>query len=131
MSRFDNFPDRALELASTVGDRLRKAVPAAKAGGLLEAGVAMGALKTGTRVARVAIRRHPVMAVAAIAGAGLLWYAARRKARQAESAPIEGSAKRIEAKKRTSARTAGTRSDGSRAASHAATTSSAAEADAS
>lgn len=53
---------------------------------------------------RYARRRHagarnPVLAGAALAGAGLLWYAARRKAKQAQDGPIEGTATRIEARK--------------------------------
>lgn len=132
MSRFDHFPDRAMEMASNVGDRIRGAMPAdfgdrvreampsdigarlrravpsnvgdrirqampSKAGGLLETGVALGALKTGSRLATGFIRRNPTLVVAAAAGAGLLWYAARRKARKAEHGPIEGSARRVEA----------------------------------
>ncbi|HEU4774477.1 MAG TPA: hypothetical protein VFS82_08180 [Lysobacter sp.] len=114
MSRFDHLPDRARELASTVGERVRHVVPK-QAGGLLEAGVALGALRTGGRVAAGFVRRNPVVAVALAAGAGALWYAARRKARQAENAPIEGSAKRVEARRpakasrrRSTARTAPT-----------------------
>ena len=60
------------------------------------------------------MRRNPVLAGAAIAGAGLLWLAARQRARkQAKDAPIEGSATRVEAKKRRtggSTRTRRTRS---------------------
>jgi hypothetical protein len=37
--------------------------------------------------------------VAAAAGAGLLWYMARRKAKQARDGAIDGSATRIEAKR--------------------------------
>lgn len=99
MSKFTSFPDRALELVSSVGDNIKQHVP--KAGQWLETGVKLGALKTGARTASVFIRRNPVIAVAAVAGAGLLWYAAaRRKARQqAEGDPIEGSARRIDARR--------------------------------
>ncbi|MGY0799730.1 hypothetical protein ACW7G0_11845 [Lysobacter sp. A286] len=103
MSRFDHLPDRALDLASQVGDRIRHAIPTTakqlRNGGLLEAGVALGALKTGGRVATTFIRRNPAVAVAAAAGAGLLWYAARRRARQAENAAIEGKATRVETRR--------------------------------
>ena len=49
------------------------------------------------------VRRNPAIAIATAAGAGLLWYAARRKARQAENGngSIEGSSKRVEAKRTT------------------------------
>lgn len=104
MSRFDDLrlPGRARELANTVGERVRHAMPS-RAGGLLETGVALGALQTGSRVAVGFIRRNPVVAVALAAGAGALWYAAHRKARQAENAPIEGTAKRVEARRAGSA----------------------------
>ena len=43
---------------------------------------------------------NPVLAGAAVVGAGLLWYAARqREKKQAAGQPIEGSATRVEAKR--------------------------------
>lgn len=98
MSKLNDLPGRALELATQVGETLRERVPD-KAIKWVETGAALGALKTGSRVATRFVRRNPVIAVAAAAGAGLLWYAARRRAKQAQEAPIEGSAKRIEAKR--------------------------------
>ena len=97
MSKLGNAQDRALELIGEIGDGLRKAVPG-KAMQWVETGAAIGAVKTGARVATRLVRRNPVLAGAAIAGAGLLWYAARRRAKQAENGPIEGSATRIDAK---------------------------------
>ena len=68
----------------------------------IETGAALGAMRTGTRVATRLVRRNPAMAVAAVAGAGLLWYAARQRQKKQEAdAPIEGTAKRIEAKRGT------------------------------
>jgi hypothetical protein len=98
MSRLNDLPGRALELATQVGETIRDRVPdtAIK---WVETGAALGALRTGTRVATTFVRRNPVIAVAAAAGAGLLWYAARRRAQQAQDGPIEGSATRIEAKR--------------------------------
>lgn len=107
MSRFDQLPDRALELASNVGDRIRDAMPSdvgdrvrralpSRAGGLLEAGVALGALKTGGRAATLYVRRNPAVAVAALAGAGLLWYAAHRRAQKAERSLLEGRSRRVD-----------------------------------
>lgn len=97
MSKLGNAQDRALELIGEIGDGLRKAVPG-KAMQWVETGAAIGAVKTGARVATRLVRRNPVLATAAIAGAGLLWYAARRKARQSENGPIEGTATRVDAK---------------------------------
>ncbi len=98
MSKFNDLPGRALELATQVGETIRDRVPdtAIK---WVETGAALGALRTGTKVASTFVRRNPVVAVAAAAGAGLLWYAARRRAKQAQDGPIEGKATRIEAKR--------------------------------
>jgi hypothetical protein len=97
MSKLGNAQDRALELIGEIGNGLRKAVPG-KAMQWVETGAAIGAVRTGTRLATTFVRRNPVLATAAIAGAGLLWYVARRRAKQAESGPIEGTATRVEAK---------------------------------
>lgn len=91
-------PERALQLATQVGGGIRDAVPD-KAIKWIETGAALGALKTGTRIATKFVRRNPAVAVAAAAGAGLLWYAVHRKAKQAENGAIEGRATRIEAKR--------------------------------
>ena len=101
MSTFNSISDRALDLANSVGDNLKHAVP--HAGKWLEAGAKLGALKGGARVAGMFVRRNPAIAIATAAGAGLLWYAARRKARQAENGngSIEGSSKRVEAQRTT------------------------------
>ena len=91
-------PERALQLATQVGDGIRDAVPN-RAIQWIETGAALGALKTGTRIATRVVRRNPVVAVAAAAGAGLLWYAARRKAKHVQNGTIDGTATRIEAKR--------------------------------
>lgn len=96
MSRFSSLPERALEMAM-------QAVPHG-AGKMLQTGVALGAIKTGTRVASTIIRRNPAMAAAAAAGAGVLWYLARRQAKRAAQGPIDSTSTRVEAKR------AGTRS---------------------
>jgi hypothetical protein len=91
-----------------MGSNVRDALP--RAGQLLEAGAKLGVLKTGARVAGTFVRRNPAVVAAAIAGAGLLWYAARRRARQAEQGngrdreAIEGSARRVDAKRGTGTR---------------------------
>ena len=104
MSKLNDLPGRALELATQVGETIRDRVPD-NAIRWVETGAALAALKTGSRVATRFVRRNPVVLAAAAAGAGLLWYAARRRARQAQDAPIEGSATRIEAKRSDGPRT--------------------------
>lgn len=99
MSKLDNAQDRALELIGELGQGIRKAVPG-KAMQWVETGAALGAIKTGGRLATTFARRNPVLATAAVAGAGLLWLAARHRAKKAEHGPIEGSATRIDAKPR-------------------------------
>jgi len=96
MNTLATLPERALQLATKVGDGIKDAVPD-RAIKWIETGAALGVLKTGTRVATKFVRRNPVVAVAAAAGAGLLWYAAHRKAKQ--NGAIEGNATRIEAKR--------------------------------
>ena len=97
MSKFNSLPERALELASQVSDSFKHVVP--HAGKWLEAGAKLGVLKQGTRVAGLFVRRNPVVAVAAAARAGLLWFAARSRAKKAANGTIEGTAKRVDARK--------------------------------
>lgn len=97
MGKFDTTQDRALELIGEIGDGLRKRVPG-KAMQWIETGAAIGAVRTGAKVASGFVRRNPLLAGAAVVGAGLLWYAARHRAKQAENGPIEGTATRVEAK---------------------------------
>lgn len=106
MSRFSSLPERALQMAML-------AVPQG-ASKMLQTGVALGALKTGTRVASSVIRRNPAVAVAAAAGAGVLWYLARRQARRAANGPIDSTSTRVEAR-RANAKPASTGNGQSRA----------------
>ncbi len=91
-------PGRALKLASQLGDGIRDVVPD-KAIGWVETGAALGALKTGSKVATKFVRRNPIITIAAAAGAGLLLYAAKRRALKTQDGAIEGRSKRIEAKR--------------------------------
>lgn len=100
MTKLDYAQDRALELIGEIGNGLRKAVPG-RAMQWVETGAALGAFKTGGRIATKLVRRNPVLAGAAIAGAGLLWLAARQRAKRAERGPIDGTATRIDAKPRS------------------------------
>ncbi|WP_024892101.1 hypothetical protein [Luteimonas huabeiensis] len=105
MSKFDALQDRALELAGHLGDNIRHAIPD-HAGKWLQTGAALGAARAATRTAGRSITRHPAISgsvvVAVIAGAGLLWWASkRRKQKQAAGSgqTIEGSSHRVEARR--------------------------------
>ncbi len=99
MNKLETAQDRAMELIGEIGQGIRKAMPG-KALNWVETGAALGAMRTGGRVATRFVRRNPVLAGAAIAGAGLLWLAARNRAKkQAADAPIEGTATRVEARR--------------------------------
>ena len=98
MNKLNSLQDHALALVSQVGDGLRQAMPD-NAGKWLQTGAALGALKTGSRVATTFVRRHPVAAVATVVGAGLLWYLARRRAQREMHEALEGSATRVTAKR--------------------------------
>ena len=98
MSTIEDLPGRALELAAHVGEEIKSRVPD-RAMKWVETGAALGAARTGAKMTTKFVRRNPVIAVAAIAGAGLLWYAARKRARQAEDGAIEGQSRRVAAKR--------------------------------
>ena len=98
MNQLANLPERALHLAGQVGDGLRGAVPD-KAIKWVEAGAALAALKTGGRVATRFVKRNPAIAVAAVAGAGLLWFAARRRAKRQEEEGEGRRTRRVEARR--------------------------------
>ncbi|WP_460763327.1 hypothetical protein [Lysobacter fragariae] len=110
MNRFEALSERALELAQDLRGNVQQHLP--RAGKLLEAGAKLGVVKSGARVAGKFARRNPVLVAATIAGAGLLWYAAHRRAkrlREMQAAePIESTAHRLPPK-RVDARRAGTR----------------------
>lgn len=97
-SKINDLSNKALDLATQVGSNLRGRMPG-KALDWMQTGAALGAARTGGRMAVKLMRRNPVMSVAAAAGVGLLWYAAKRRAEQARRGPIEGSATRIEARR--------------------------------
>lgn len=80
--RQPSMTDRAIGRAKQVGDNLKFIVPSADT--LLAAGAKLGAAKTGVRIAGMFLRRHPAVTVATVAGAGLLWYAAKRRSARAE-----------------------------------------------
>lgn len=101
MNQLANLPERAMHVAGQVGDGIRSAVPR-KALQWVETGAALTALKTGGRVATRLVKRNPAIAVAAVAGAGLLWLAARKRAkRNEESGGSDGrkAPRRVEARR--------------------------------
>lgn len=82
MTKLSSLSDRALDLASAVGDNMKFMVP--NAGTLLSTGAKLGAIRTGAKVAGLFLRRHPAITIATAAAGGLLWYAAYRRSRDAE-----------------------------------------------
>jgi len=94
-------PERAMELVERWGGQAMDLVP--RADKWLETSAKIGVLKSGSKVAMKFVRRNPVLVAATVAGAGALWLIARKKAKQARNGDgrdaIEGSARRIEAKR--------------------------------
>lgn len=104
MIKLHTLSGRALDLAEQVGDNMKVLVPRAET--LLATGARLGALKSGARVAALFLRRHPAVTVATVAGAGLLWYAAKRRSARAEQGNVEGEGLAIEGRaRRVDART--------------------------
>jgi uncharacterized membrane protein YebE (DUF533 family) len=105
MSKLGNITDtaleRVLELAGQAGDGLKHG--GNSAADWLKTGAAIGALKTGGKVATRVVRRNPGAAVAlAAVGLGVLGYAAYRKRQQAKQpAQLDGTARRVDASKST------------------------------
>jgi len=98
MSKFTTITDKAMDLVSQVGSNMKDVVPSASK--LMQTGVALGAAKTGGKVAIAFVRRNPLIAVAAALGMGVMAYAANRKRKQEDAGqPIEGRSKRVEARR--------------------------------
>ena len=94
----ESLPERTLSLVGQVGDGMKHRV--ASGDRWLDAGAKIGALKSGSNIALKFVRRHPAATVATVAGAGLLWYLARRRAQQAENGDASGDgARRVEARR--------------------------------
>lgn len=97
MSKLSNITDTALErvmeLAGQAGGGLKHG--GSTAADWLKTGAAIGALKTGGKVATKVVRRNPGAAVAVAAlGLGVLGYAAYRKRKQ-QTALLEGQSRRV------------------------------------
>ena len=90
----DTALERVLELAGQAGGGLKQGGSAAA--DWLKTGAAIGALKTGGKVATKVVRRNPGTAVAVAAvGLGLLGYAAYRKRKQSQAVLLEGQSRRV------------------------------------
>lgn len=96
----DNVPqvaDQAVQQAAA-GDA---ASPKALSGQVLQwlgTGAALGLLRSGARVAGRVVRRNPLLVGAVVVGAGVLWYAAHKRAQR--KAVLEGQARRLQALRR-------------------------------
>lgn len=101
MNKLDSLSGRAMDLVDSVGDGLRQAVPD-RAMKWVETGAALAVMKAGSRATILFVKRNPALTAVAVAGAGVLWYVARRKARQARrdgGAAMEGTSTRVEARR--------------------------------
>jgi uncharacterized membrane protein YebE (DUF533 family) len=111
MSKFTDISDRALETAldlvhqagsglRSAGSSVRDLVPSrhSRTGRLIKSSAALGAVRTGGKVATSFVKRNPVaIGAAAAVGVGLIGYAVFRKYRQKQAAvAIDGSARRLE-----------------------------------
>lgn len=99
MSTLNSLPSRALDIAQSIGDGLKTLTP--KATTLLDAGAKLGALRAGTKVAGIFLRRNPAIVAATVAAGGIIWYANhRRKQREeADGNTVEGSSRRVDARR--------------------------------
>ena len=97
----DTALERVLELAGQAGDGIKTGGNSAAE--WLKTGAAIGALKTGGKVATRVVRRNPGAAVAlAAVGLGVLGYAAYRKKQKArQQVALEGRARRLDVPKAT------------------------------
>ena len=99
MSTFNSLPSRALDIAQSIGEGLKQLTP--KATSLLDAGAKLGALRAGTKVAGLFLRRNPAVLAATVAAGGLIWYAAHRRKQREEGngSTVEGTARRVDARR--------------------------------
>ena len=99
-NKFEDIASAASDMAGKLGGNLKGHLPK-RALSWVETGAALAALRTGGRAGMRIARRNPILAIAAVAGAGALVYAARRaKQKKLESGDvIEGDSKRVNARK--------------------------------
>jgi hypothetical protein len=102
MSRLDSISGKMMDLVGQVGHSVRNTLPDG-AGKWLQAGMALGAAKTGSRAVGGVLRRNPAVLVAAAVGIGAAWYAVHRYRRKQQAngggQVIEGQSRRVEARR--------------------------------
>lgn len=107
MSTLDSLSGRALDIAQSIGDNLKQLTPRATT--LLDAGAKLGALRAGTKVAGIFLRRNPAVVAATVVAGGLVWYAAHRKKQRDQANghgdSVEGSARRVDARRGNASQT--------------------------
>ncbi len=96
MGKLEKTQDRVLELLEDIGDGLRRKVPDT-AVQWIETGAALGALRASAKVTGNFVKRNPVLVGAVVVGAGVLWWAARHRAKQQA---LEGESRRVQAVRR-------------------------------
>ncbi|NYZ61383.1 hypothetical protein [Luteimonas deserti] len=106
MSKFEALSDKALALVGQAGDSLRHTLPST-AETWLKTGVAVGAARTGARVAGGFLRRNPAIVAASAIGVGLALVAARQYRKKKASETIDGNSRRIEASNTAARKRAG------------------------
>lgn len=109
MSKFDKFEalsDKAVSLMSQAGDSLRDAIPGS-AEKWMKSGLAIGAARSGTKLAGSFVRRNPAIIAASAIGVGVAWAIAYQYRKRKQSNAVEGSSRRIEPNR--SARKSGSR----------------------
>ena len=107
MSKFDKFEalsDKAVSLMSQAGDSLRDAIPGS-AEKWMKSGLAIGAARSGTKLAGSFVRRNP--AIIAASAIGVAWAIAYQYRKRKQANAVEGSSRRIEPNR--SARKSGSR----------------------
>lgn len=101
MKTIDSLQDKAMQVASQIGDGIRNVPDHAQK--WFRAGVAVGTARAGRHALTNSARRHPVISATAAAAvmaaaAGLAVYAFRRRKEQ-ERGSLEGRARRVDARR--------------------------------
>lgn len=97
---FQDFPDRMSDLADKLSKVVKEHLPdhpdKLK---FLQTGMAIGAARSGVRVAGAFARRNPLLLTTVAVGGGLLYLVARHRAKKAQEAPLEGKSVRVPARR--------------------------------
>lgn len=98
MSKFDKFEalsDKAMSLFDQASDSLRDAIPGS-AEKWMKSGLAIGAARSGTKIAGGFLRRNPAIIAASAVGVGVAWAIAYQYRKRQQTKAVEGSSRRIE-----------------------------------